>query len=184
MPIYHFTSPQRWTRQLPSGIGVTCFAGFKLGVTRGPQATALLHLGMEKVLDPVYTYMDYNWVALFIVGAFVLVVICLALAAVLRPHRPDFAKLTTYECGEQTIGSSWIRFNTRYYVIALMFLVFDVDVVFIFPWAVAFRMLTFGDTSLYFQPIGPAALWEMIAFLGILLVAWLYAYKRGALEWV
>lgn len=138
----------------------------------------------EKVLDPTYTYMDYNWVALFIVGAFVLVLIMLAVAAILRPRRPDFSKLTTYECGEQTIGSSWIRFNTRYYVIALMFLVFDVDVIFIFPWAAAFRMLTFGDPSLYFQPIGKAALWEMIAFLGILLVAWLYAYKRGALEWV
>jgi NADH-quinone oxidoreductase subunit A len=159
-------------------------AGFELGVTYSPHGLALVHPGKEKALDPTYTYMEYNWVALFLVGAFVLVVIILALAAILRPSRPDFSKLTTYECGEQTIGSSWIRFNTRYYVIALMFLVFDVDVVFIFPWAAAFRLLTFGDPSLYFQPIGRAALGEMVAFLGILLIAWLYAYKRGALEWV
>lgn len=136
------------------------------------------------ILDSNYTYMQYNWVALFLIGSFILVLVMLGLASILRPHKPDFSKLTTYECGEQTHGSSWVRFNTRYYTIALVFLVFDVDVIFIFPWAVAFRLLTFGDTRLYFAPIGAAALGEMILFLGILILAWLYAYKRGALDWV
>ncbi len=131
-----------------------------------------------------YTYMQYNWVALFLIGSFILVLVMLGLAAILRPHKPDFSKLTTYECGEETLGPSWVRFNTRYYTIALVFLVFDVDVIFIFPWAVAFRLLTFGDTRVYFGPIGPAALGEMVVFLAILLMAWLYAYKRGALDWV
>jgi len=134
--------------------------------------------------DPNYTYMEYNWVALFLVGAFLLVAAILAVAAMLRPRKPHFSKLTTYECGEETMGSPWFRFNVRYYIIALVFLVFDVDVVFIFPWAAAFRLLTFGDPRVYFMPIGRAALGEMAVFLGVLLIAWLYAYKRGALDWV
>jgi len=128
--------------------------------------------------------MDYNWVALFIVGAIVLVAIMMLVAALLRPRRPEFVKLTTYECGEETIGPTWIRFNTRYYIIALVFLVFDVDVVFLFPWAAAYRLLTFGDPRVYFIPIGASALGEAAVFLFILLLAWLYAYKRGALDWV
>ncbi len=134
--------------------------------------------------EPLYTYMDYNWVALFIVGAIVLVAIMMLVAALLRPRRPEFVKLTTYECGEETIGPTWIRFNTRYYIIALVFLVFDVDVVFLFPWAAAYRLLTFGDPRVYFIPIGASALGEAAVFLFILLLAWLYAYKRGALDWV
>jgi NADH-quinone oxidoreductase subunit A len=134
--------------------------------------------------EPIYTYMDYNWVALFVIGAIVLVAIMLLVAALLRPRRPDFVKLTTYECGEETIGPTWIRFNTRYYIIALVFLVFDVDVVFLFPWAAAYRLLTFGDPRVYFVPIGPSAFGEAAVFLFVLLLAWLYAYKRGALDWV
>ncbi len=135
-------------------------------------------------MDLNYSYMQYNWVALFLIGAFILMLVMLGLAAILRPHKPDFSKLTTYECGEETLGPSWVRFNTRYYTIALIYVVFAVDVIFIFPWAVAFRLLTFGDTRVFFAPIGRAALGEMIIFLGVLLIAWLYAYKRGALDWV
>ncbi len=129
-------------------------------------------------------YMDYNWVALFLVAGLIFVVITLALSSLVRPYRPEFIKLTTYECGEEPIGQAWLRFNIRYYIIALLFLVFDVDVVFIFPWAVAYRLLVFGDPQVPFFPIGISALGEMVLFLGILLIGWLYAYKRGALEWV
>ena len=129
-------------------------------------------------------YMQYNWAALFCVAAVIFVMIVLGLAALIRPHRPEFTKLTTYECGEEPAGQAWMRFNVRYYVIALIFLVFDVDVVFIFPWAVAYRLLVFGERGVPFMPIGRSALGEMVLFLGVLLIAWLYAYKRGALDWV
>lgn len=135
-------------------------------------------------MDPTYQYMQYNWVALFLIGSFILVLIMLGLASILRPHKPEFSKLTTYECGEQTLGPSWIRFNTRYYTVALVFVIFEVDVIFILPWAVAFRLLAFGHTQVYFAPIGYSAFGEMVVFLGVLLIAWLYAYKRGALDWV
>lgn len=128
--------------------------------------------------------MQYNWAALFAVAGIIFVIITLALASLVRPHRPEFTKLTTYECGEEPHGQAWMRFNVRYYVIALLFVVFDVDVIFIFPWAAAFRLLVFGEAGIPFAPIGRSALGEMVLFLGVLLVAWLFAYKRGALDWV
>ncbi len=77
-----------------------------------------------------------------------------------------------------------VRFNIRFYIIAITFLMFDVDVVFIFPWATAFRLLVFGEEGVQYTPIGPAALGEMFIFLAILMIGWAYAYRKGALEWV
>ena len=128
--------------------------------------------------------MDYNFVAMFLVAGLIFVVVTLGLSSIIRPHKPDFIKLTTYECGEEPVGQAWSRFNVRFYIIALLFLVFDVDVVFIFPWAVAYRLLVFGESAVPFTPIGRSAFGEMGLFLFVLLVGWLYAYKRGALEWV
>ncbi len=91
----------------------------------------------------------------------------------LRPSRPDPIKEATYECGVETEqGDAWGQFNARYYVIALLFVVFDVEVVFLYPWAVAFRQL------------GLFAFVEAVLFIGILLVGYLYAWRRKALEWV
>jgi len=87
------------------------------------------------------------------------------------PRRPDPVKLSTYECGTETIGTAWVRFNFRYYFYVLLFLVFDIEVVFLYPWAVAYRKLAlFG-------------LVEMVIFIAILVVGYLYAWKKGALEW-
>ena len=127
---------------------------------------------------------QYNWVALFLLGGVCLLGLALAFAYCWRPNRPTFLKRLTYESGAQALGDALVRFNIRFYILAIVFLMFDVDVVFIFPWATAFRMLVFGDSHVTFVPIGPSALWEMIIFLGILLVGWAYAYRRGALEWV
>ena len=82
------------------------------------------------------------------------------------------------------VGTARKRFNIRFYIIAIVFLMFDVDVIFIFPWATAFRLLVFGDQHVLYTPIGPNALGEMFLFLGILLIGWAYAYRKGALEWV
>ena len=89
-----------------------------------------------------------------------------------RPDNPDPVKLDTYECGLETIGATWVRFNFRYYYYALLFVIFDVEAAFLFPWAVYFRHL---------QLFG---LIEMAIFIAILAVGFVYAWKKHALEWV
>jgi len=88
-----------------------------------------------------------------------------------RPKRWYPSKLTSYECGEDPVGDSWVRFNIRFYVVALIFLIFDVEVVFLFPWALVFRSL------------GMYAFVEMLIFLGILLVGYAYVWVKGDLDW-
>ena len=90
----------------------------------------------------------------------------------LRPKRPDPIKEATYECGVETEGDAWGQFNVRYYVFALLFVIFDVEAVFLYPWAVAFRQL------------GLFAFVEAVLFVAILVVGYLYAWRRKALEWI
>ena len=92
-------------------------------------------------------------------------------AWVLRPNRPYPGKLSTYECGEEPVGSAWVRFNIRFYVIALVFLIFEVEVVFLFPWALVYRQL------------GLFAFVEMAVFLFILIVGYAYVWVKGDLDW-
>ncbi len=110
------------------------------------------------------------------IGIYALVTIAFALAALivswlLRPKKPNAAKLSTYECGVETVGQTWIRFKVSYYLYALIFVVFDVETAFLYPWAVAF------------QKLGLFALVEAVIFILILLVGLGYAWKEGALEW-
>jgi NADH:ubiquinone oxidoreductase subunit 3 (subunit A) len=90
----------------------------------------------------------------------------------IRPSRFSEEKLTTYECGENPTGSAWIQFNIRFYVFALIFLVFDVEAVFLLPWAVVFKSL------------GLLAFLEGLVFIAILVVALAYVWRKGDLEWV
>ena len=90
----------------------------------------------------------------------------------IRPNNPGPVKNDTYECGMETIGSSWVQFNFRYYTFALLFVVFDIEAVFLLPWAVYFRQLQFFG------------LIEMAIFILILVVGYVYAWKKRALEWV
>jgi NADH:ubiquinone oxidoreductase subunit 3 (subunit A) len=89
-----------------------------------------------------------------------------------RPSAPDPIKLETYECGVETEGDSWVQFNFRYYLIALLFVVFDVEVVFLYSWAVAFpdRLV--------------AGFVEALTFIAILVVGYVYAWRKHALEWL
>ena len=96
----------------------------------------------------------------------------LILWKVLRPSRWSEEKLTTYECGENPQGSAWIQFNIRFYVFALLFVIFDVEAIFLVPWAVVFR------------EVGFLAWLEGLVFIGILLVALAYVWRKGDLEWV
>jgi NAD(P)H-quinone oxidoreductase subunit 3 len=90
----------------------------------------------------------------------------------IRPSRFSEEKLTTYECGENPSGPAWIQFNIRFYVFALIFIIFDVEAVFLLPWAVVFREL------------GLLAYLEGLVFIGILVVALAYVWRKGDLEWV
>ena len=99
-------------------------------------------------------------------------VFALVLWRVLRPERKSEEKLTTYECGEEPVGNAWIQFNIRFYVFALIFIVFDVEAVFLLPWATVFRAL------------GPLAYVEGLVFIAILAVALAYVWRKGDLAWV
>lgn len=121
-------------------------------------------------------YRQYGLIALFTVLAVFVPASMLLISWVfhllrVRPYKPTPVKLDIYECGMQTIGGRWTRFNFRYYLYAILFVVFDVETVFLYPWAVEF------------QRLGLFALLEMLVFLGILAVGWAYAWRKGALEW-
>ncbi len=116
--------------------------------------------------------MNFAPVLLFFAAAFALVLISLILNRLLAPRNPYPLKLTTYECGEEPVGSPWIRFNARFYVIALIFVVFDVEVLFLFPWAVNLKTL------------GMFAWIEMAVFILILSVGLAYVWAKGDLEWI
>jgi len=114
---------------------------------------------------------QYAFIGVFAIVAFALPVIGLLLARLLRPKKPNPIKNATYECGVETIGDTWVQFKAQYFLYALIFVVFDVEAVFIFPWAVAYDRL-----RLY-------ALVEMVLFVAILVGGLLYAWRKGALEW-
>lgn len=114
---------------------------------------------------------QYVTIGIFAIVAAVLVVGTLQLGRLLRPNHPNQAKLTTYESGIDPIGHGWAQSNVRYYVFALLFVVFDVEAIFLFPWAIVF------------EDLGTAAFVEMVIFIGILAIALLYAIKKKVLEW-
>jgi NADH-quinone oxidoreductase subunit A len=95
----------------------------------------------------------------------------LAAARLLRPNRPVAAKTLSYECGAEPVGDAWVRFPVGFYLVALVFILFDALAVFLFPWALALRGL------------GTWALGTMFLFLAILSLGWVYAYREGILEW-
>ena len=115
---------------------------------------------------------NWGFIAVLTLVAFTVPLIGLALSWLLRPHRPGPIKQTTYECGLETIGDSWVQFKVQYYLYALIFVLFDVETVFLYPWAVAAKA------------VGWLALVEMVIFIFILFMGFLYAHKKGALKWM
>ena len=112
-------------------------------------------------------------VFLFLVVGFIFLAITLLLSRLIQSKgQPGVDKYIPYECGEVPEGSAWIRFNIRFYVLALIFIIFDVEVVFLLPWAVVFKRL------------GAFAFIEGLIFIGILAVGLAYVWKKGDLEWV
>jgi len=101
----------------------------------------------------------------------------MGLGALLRPANPERAKLTTYECGEVVTGNAWINFNIRFYVVALIFVIFDVEVAFIYPVVTVFREWIGQGKGLF-------ALLEILIFVAILVVGLVYVWRKGDLQWV
>ncbi|WCN38066.1 NADH-quinone oxidoreductase subunit A [Aneurinibacillus uraniidurans] len=114
---------------------------------------------------------NYLIVVIFLFLGIILPVVAITLARLLAPSNPTEEKRKTYESGVDTIGSSWVQFNVKYYIFALLFVVFDVETVFLYPWAVAFDSL------------GLFALVEMMIFIFLLVIGLLYAWKKKVLEW-
>lgn len=124
---------------------------------------------------------EFGKVFIYLVVGTLLVLLTLLLGKLLSPKKPTSAKQSTYECGEIAQGSSWIQFNARFYVIALVFLLFDVEMVFIFPWTTVF-----GSSELIAADgrWGWYTLIEMFIFIGILLIGLVYVWRKGDLEWI
>lgn len=114
---------------------------------------------------------QYVVVATFIILGILLPVAALSIGRLLRPRKPNAEKETTYESGNVPVGEGQVKFNVRYYLFALMFVIFDVETVFLYPWAVAY------------QKLGLFVLVEMLIFVSLLLVGLLYAWKKKVLKW-
>lgn len=114
---------------------------------------------------------NYLMVAAFLLLGVLLPVGALTLGRFLRPNKPHDEKLTTYESGLEPFGQSWVRFNVRYYMFALLFVIFDLETVFLYPWAVAYEHLGFF------------ALIEMLIFVFFLFIGLIYAWKKKVLKW-
>ena len=117
-------------------------------------------------------YFDWANVLVYLLVACAFITGSLTLGRILRPNKPTAEKLTTYECSEDTIGSAWIQFNVRFYIVALIFLIFDVEIAVLFPWA------------LIFKQVGLLGLIEIFVFVGILVVGFAYVWVKGDLEWL
>ncbi|CCH51406.1 NADH-ubiquinone/plastoquinone oxidoreductase chain 3 [Fibrisoma limi BUZ 3] len=125
---------------------------------------------------------DFGIILLFILAAFAFIAVVLFVARLLRPHRPNPEKNSTYESGEEPIGNANIQFNIRYYVVALVFVLFDVELVFLFPWATVF-----GQARLINETNGTwgwFALTEAVLFVVILGLGLAYVWAKGYLDWV
>src|SRR5215204_49288 len=114
---------------------------------------------------------QYFPILLFVVVGLGIGALMLSLGTVLAPNRPDAEKNSPYECGFEAFEDARMKFDVRYYLVAILFILFDLEIAFLFPWAVALR------------EIGPTGFWAMMIFLAILVVGFIYEWKKGALDW-
>ena len=121
-------------------------------------------------MEPTYAF-DYSVIAWFLIGGVAFVALTLGVSRLLQHRKPELVKSEIYECGVEPIGPPWVQLKIGYYVYALLFVLFDVETVFLYPWAVTLNAL-----PLY-------VLAEMVIFLTILGLGLVYAWKEGALEW-
>ena len=114
---------------------------------------------------------DYLPIILFIVIAFGLSCTFVVINFILSPKEPDPEKLSAYECGFEPFEDSRMEFDVRFYLVAILFIIFDLEIAFLFPWAISLGA------------IGPLGFWSMMFFIGVLTIGFIYEWKKGALEW-
>ena len=114
---------------------------------------------------------EYLPIVIFLGLAIVLGIVFLVAAAVVAVYNPDPEKISAYECGFNAFDDARMKFDVRFYLVSILFIIFDLEVAFLFPWATAF------------QHVGPFGFWSMMVFLAVLTVGFAYEWKKGALEW-
>ena len=114
---------------------------------------------------------EWLFIGLFLIVGLIIPIAALIIARILAPRKPNAIKQSTYECGMETVGDNWVQFKAQYYVFALVFLIFDVETVFLFPWA-----LSIGKLPIF-------VVLEGILFIMILLAGLVYTWRNGSLEW-
>jgi NADH-quinone oxidoreductase subunit A len=119
--------------------------------------------------------LQYLPIVIFLGIATVLGLAFIVASATLAPSAPDPEKMSTYECGFNAFDDARMKFDVRFYLVSILFIIFDLEVAFLFPWAVALMKLP--------QDVGQFAFWSMMSFLGVLTVGFIYEWKKGALEW-
>ncbi len=124
------------------------------------------------VFERVLMLNDWLYIGIFIIIALFLPSAAILIAAILSPRKPNKIKNSTYECGVETVGDTWIQFKVQYYIFGLIFLIFDVESIFLYPWAVAYNQLTLFGVL------------EALVFIFILAGGLIYAWYKGALEWI
>ena len=117
-------------------------------------------------------FYHYLFIGIFVLFAIVFAALPIVAAKFIAPKKPSPSKNASYECGLEAEGESWIQFRIQYYIYALVFVIFDIETIFLFPWAVQFKAL------------GAFGLFEMGIFLAILIVGYIWVYKKGALDWI
>ena len=119
--------------------------------------------------------LEYLPILIFVGIGGVLGAALIVVPMVLAPYKPDPEKLSAYECGFPAFGDARMKFDVRFYLVSLLFIIFDLEVAFLFPWAISFTKMD--------GPAGVFAFWSMMVFLGVLTVGFIYEWKKGALEW-
>jgi NADH-quinone oxidoreductase subunit A len=134
-------------------------------------------------MDKQQSYLSaFGEVLLFLVVGIIFIVVTQLVSKLLRPSRPNPEKLSSYESGEEAVGSAWTQFNIQFYIIALIFLLFEVEIVFLFPWSTVFanKEMIEGTNGVW----GWFSLIEMLIFIAILALGLAYAWVKGHLDWV
>ena len=124
---------------------------------------------MERLL------LEYLPILIFIAIAGAIATALLVIPFLIAPSKPDPEKLSAYECGFNAFGDARMKFDVRFYLVSILFIIFDLEVAFLFPWAVSLLHMPHATAAFAF--------WSMMAFLGVLTVGFVYEWKRGALEW-
>jgi NADH-quinone oxidoreductase subunit A len=132
-------------------------------------------------MDGVSQISEFGKILIFLITGILMVSVAFFATRLLSPNNPNPEKLTSYECGEETTGNAWLPFNSRFYVIALIFLLFEVEMVFVLPWATVFGNKTMNHID---KRWGWLSLTEMFIFLGILILGLVYVWVKGDLNWI